>query len=63
VSYHPHANPRDRKSNPSLYFAAQFMNLLLLSIFCFFGLHTMLWFVRSSFAQRPGGGPEKGISK
>ena len=63
VSYHPHANSRDRKSDPSLYFAAQFMNLLLLSIFCFFGLHTILWFVRSAFAQRPDGGPEKGMSK
>jgi hypothetical protein len=33
-----------------------FMDLLLLSIFSFFGLHTILWFVRSFF-DRPKGGP------
>jgi len=55
VSYHPHADPHDRKSFPALYFAALFMDLLLLSIFSFFGLHTILWFVRSFF-DRPKGG-------
>lgn len=48
VSYHPHADPHDRKSYPALYFAAQFMNLLLFSVLGFFSLHTLLWFVRSS---------------
>jgi hypothetical protein len=56
VSYHPHADPHHRKSYPALYFAALFMDLLLLSIFSFFGLHTILWFVRSFF-DRPKGGP------
>lgn len=49
VSYQPHANPRDRKSSPALFFARWFMNLLLLSVLSFFGLHTILWFVRSVF--------------
>lgn len=49
VTYHPHADPHDRKSFPALYFAAQFMNLLLLSVLGFFSLHTILWFIRSVF--------------
>lgn len=49
VTYHPHASPRDRKSFPALYFAARFMNLLLLVVLGFFGLHTILWFIRSAF--------------
>ncbi|HEV2488806.1 MAG TPA: cytochrome c3 family protein [Candidatus Acidoferrales bacterium] len=52
ASYQPHANPRDRKSYPALYFTAQFMNLLLLSVLGFFVLHTILWFIRSTF-DRP----------
>lgn len=60
VSYHPHPNPRDRKSFPALYFAALFMNLLLLGVFGFFGLHTILWFVRSLFGRRKGGSPSEG---
>jgi Doubled CXXCH motif (Paired_CXXCH_1) len=52
VSYHPHANSRDRKSYPVLWLTAQFMNLLLLIVLGFFALHTILWFVRSTFARR-----------
>ncbi len=47
VSYEPHPNPHDRRQNPALYFAALFMNLLLLGVFLFFGLHTALWLARS----------------
>ncbi len=47
VTYEPHPNPHDRKQNPALYFAALFMNLLLLGVFLFFGVHTALWLVRS----------------
>lgn len=52
VTYEPHPNPHDRALNPILYYAALFMNLLLLSVFAFFGLHTLLWFVRSWFGNR-----------
>jgi Cytochrome c7 and related cytochrome c/Doubled CXXCH motif (Paired_CXXCH_1) len=55
VSYRPHADPHDFKSFPMLYITALFMNLLLLSIFSFFGVHTILWFVRSYF-DRPKAG-------
>ncbi len=52
VTYEPHPNPHDRALNPALYYAAWFMNLLLLSVFAFFGLHTLLWGVRSWFERR-----------
>ena len=47
VSYEPHPDPHDRKRNPALYFSALFMNLLLLGVFFFFGVHTVLWLARS----------------
>jgi hypothetical protein len=37
----------DRRQNPALYYAALFMNLLLVGVFLFFGLHTALWLARS----------------
>lgn len=55
VRYHPHADPRNRQSFPALYYSAWFMNLLLLSVLSFFGLHTILWFVRSVFDRRKEG--------
>lgn len=55
VSYRPHADSRDFKSFPALYISALFMNLLLLSIFSFFGVHTLLWFIRSYFDRRKAG--------
>ena len=55
VTYRPHADPHDFKSFPALYVSALFMNLLLLSIFGFFGVHTFLWFIRSYFDHRKAG--------
>lgn len=52
VSYQPHADPRDRKDFPVVYYTRLFMNLLLLSVLGFFALHTILWFIRSIF-DRP----------
>jgi len=46
VKYQPHANQHDPKRLPQLYYAARFMDVLLLGVFTFFGLHTVLWFVR-----------------
>ncbi len=62
VSYQPHADPHDKNLNPTLYYAALFMNLLMASVFTFFGLHTVLWLFRSVFdraatnANRGSGG-------
>lgn len=52
VTYQPHPDPHDRARNPALYYAALFMNGLLLFVFVFFGLHTLLWLVRSWFERR-----------
>ncbi len=54
VQYQPHANARNRKLNPALYYIRLFMNLLLTSVLTFFLLHTVLWLVRSRFQQVKG---------
>ena len=59
VQYQPHANARNRRMNPALYYIRLFMNLLLTSVLTFFLLHTILWLVRSRLHQagsRPAGG-------
>lgn len=52
VQYQPHANPRDRRLNPALYYTRLLMNLLLWSVLGFFALHTLLWFIRAKREQR-----------
>lgn len=54
VQYQPHANARNRKLNPALYYIRLFMNLLLTSVLTFFVLHTLLWLVRSRLQQVKG---------
>ena len=51
VQYQPHANARDRKLNPGLYYVRLFMNLLLISVLTFFVIHTVLWLIRSRYHQ------------
>ena len=51
VQYQPHANSRDRKLNPALYYVRLFMNILLISVLTFFVLHTLLWLIRSRYEQ------------
>jgi len=51
VQYQPHANARDRKLNPALYFVRLFMNVLLISVLTFFVIHTILWLIRSRYEQ------------
>jgi len=51
VQYQPHANPRNRKLNPGLYFVRLFMNVLLIGVLTFFVIHTLLWLVRSRYEQ------------
>lgn len=60
VRYSPHADPSDKQQNPALYYAARFMNSLLVGVFLFFGIHTSLWMFRSTLVgwrRRP---PEEG---
>jgi predicted CXXCH cytochrome family protein len=51
VKYQPHANARNRKLNPALYFIRLFMNLLLASVLTFFVIHTVLWLIRARVDQ------------
>lgn len=47
AAYKPHGNAHDRAGDPILYYTRIFMQLLLAGVFGFFGLHTLLWLVRS----------------
>jgi hypothetical protein len=52
VSFDPHANKHSRERGQLLFFTNKFMEILLLGVFAFFGLHTALWFFRSLKAMR-----------
>lgn len=45
--FDPHANALDRSRGSIMYYSAIFMKYLLFGVFAFFGLHTLLWFIRS----------------
>jgi len=47
AGYLTHATHHDKVKYPILYYTYWFMTLLLLSVFSFFGLHTLLWLPRS----------------
>ena len=47
VKFEPHANKHSLASGPALYYTTKFMQLLLIGVFSFFGLHTVLWLYRS----------------
>jgi cytochrome b subunit of formate dehydrogenase len=49
LQYDPHSDPSSRKVAP-VYYVAQFMKWLLLAVFGFFGIHTILWLQRSVVA-------------
>jgi hypothetical protein len=55
VKYDPHADRENRSRNPSLFYAAKFMDALLLGVFTFFSIHTVLW----SSRWAPKRGPRK----
>jgi hypothetical protein len=59
VGYNPHANKHDRERSPGLYYAARFMDALLLFVFAFFGVHTALWFSRGRAGARPPSSPAR----
>jgi hypothetical protein len=52
VKYDPHADKHDPVRSPILYWANRFMQVLLVGVFLFFGMHTALWFPRSYKARR-----------
>lgn len=52
AKYDPHADSRNRKKYPLVYWTSTFMKSLLLGVFAFFGVHTLLWLPRSYKARR-----------
>jgi hypothetical protein len=54
AEYDPHADPGNRQRNPFLFYTAQFMKMLLLGVFSFFGLHTALWLGRGMQQKAAG---------
>jgi cytochrome b subunit of formate dehydrogenase len=51
--YDPHGGPEGAASaERGVSFAERFMNMLLLVVFVFFGLHTILWFIRSTIERK-----------
>ncbi|TAL05555.1 MAG: hypothetical protein EPO07_03365, partial [Verrucomicrobia bacterium] len=47
TDYRPHANPLDAKNYPMLHVVFLGMTGLLVGVFSFFGLHTIVWLVRA----------------
>ena len=60
AAYTPHGNPHDRVGDPILYYTRVFMQLLLAGVFTFFGIHTLLWLLRSLKEVRRGRGGHNG---
>lgn len=63
VQYQPHADARDLKRSPWLFFIRLFMNVLLASVLTFFLIHTILWVIRQRLNQvrnRANGGQKNG---
>jgi hypothetical protein len=50
--YDPHADAHNRGHSPLLFEVSRSMKLLLVGTFAFFGLHTILWLVRSLLSAR-----------
>lgn len=58
AAFKPHGNAHDREGEPILYYTRVFMVWLLIGVFSFFGLHTVLWLLRElkEVRGRRGGG-------
>jgi cytochrome b subunit of formate dehydrogenase len=50
VQYNPHPEPHDPEKSLLVYYVAGFMEWLLIGVFSFFGIHTVLWLQRSIVA-------------
>jgi c(7)-type cytochrome triheme protein len=59
VRYDPHAEPENPGRDPVLHYTWLFMTWLLVGTFTFFGLHTVLWGVRSLVGKAGGGRPHE----
>jgi cytochrome b subunit of formate dehydrogenase len=52
VKFEPHADHRDSKNYPILHGVWLYFMVMMGSVFTFFGVHTVLWFIRSFFEKR-----------
>ncbi|HEY5565278.1 MAG TPA: cytochrome c3 family protein [Rhodothermia bacterium] len=59
VGYLTHATHHDRDKYPYLYYTYWFMTVLLVSVFAFFGLHTLLWVPRAVYERRKAARKER----
>jgi cytochrome b subunit of formate dehydrogenase/nitrate/TMAO reductase-like tetraheme cytochrome c subunit len=51
ATFQPHADPHNKKTSPQIYYVYNYlMRWLLIGVFAFFGLHTLLWLQRSIVA-------------
>jgi hypothetical protein len=46
ASFDPHADKHNKARDPIYWYAARFMEILLLGVFAFFGIHTVFWLYR-----------------
>jgi hypothetical protein len=46
ASFDPHADKHNKARDPIYWYAARFMEILLLGVFAFFGIHTEFWLYR-----------------
>jgi cytochrome b subunit of formate dehydrogenase len=58
VRFDPHADYRDSERSPVLFGVWIYFIVLMSSVFAFFGMHTLLWFVRSVIERVRSGPPE-----
>lgn len=47
ITYDPHMNPLDPNRNKAIYYIRLFFVVMIYFVFGFFGLHYLLWFIRS----------------
>lgn len=61
ATYSPHPEPNDPEKSALVYYVSHFMEWLLLIVFGFFGIHTVLWLQRSLiayFSEKHEGSPD-----
>jgi cytochrome b subunit of formate dehydrogenase len=59
ASFDPHADHHDAQRSPTLHYIYLGMEILLYSVFGFFCLHTLLWFIRSIIHRAKYGRPRR----
>ena len=52
AGYQPHANPRNSRQNPVLFYVWAFMTTVLTGTMVVWGAHTLLWYRRTSIERR-----------